>query len=263
MEYPLRVSLAASRLIGVLFSCVLLVCDPGGASNALAQSAPHAPQSNARDGTSSSARAFHKILILGNSITRHGPSQAIGWSGDWGMAASAQEKDFVHLVTGSLCAVEGAAPEVMVKNIAEFERQYAGYDVAGKLKDAIAFGADLVILAIGENVPKFESEEAKAKFREKLVALLGALRANRGTMIVVRSCFWPNAAKDQILGQACREMGGVFVDISGLGKDESNFARSERQFQHAGVAAHPGDKGMRAIADAIIHAITADRAGKR
>ena len=50
-------------------------------------------------------------------------------------------------------------------------------------------------------------------------------------------------------------MGGVFVDISGLGKDESNYARSERSFAHGGVAAHPGDKGMQAIADALLKAI--------
>jgi hypothetical protein len=85
--------------------------------------------------------------------------------------------------------------------------------------------------------------------------LLQGLKADRRPAIVVRSCFWPNQAKDQILKQACLEVGGIFVDIGPLSKDESNYARSERQFQHAGVAAHPGDKGMQAIADAILAAI--------
>jgi hypothetical protein len=47
------------------------------------------------------------------------------------------------------------------------------------------------------------------------------------------------------------------VDIAALGKDESNYARAEQKLEHAGVAAHPGDKGMKAIAEAILTALQA------
>ena len=40
-----------------------------------------------------------------------------------------------------------------------------------------------------------------------------------------------------------------------LGNDPANQARAERKFSHDGVAAHPGDKGMRALADAILNAL--------
>ena len=65
------------------------------------------------------------------------------------MAASAESKDYVHLVTKALAEKSGAAPEVMVKNIADFERAYADYDFAAKQKEAVDFHADLIILAIG------------------------------------------------------------------------------------------------------------------
>lgn len=76
-------------------------------------------------------------------------------------------------------------------------------------------------------------------------------------MVVVRTCFWANAAKDQALGQVCQEVNGILVDAGPLGQDSANAARAERQFTHDGVAGHPGDKGMKAIADAIVQAILA------
>ncbi|MGY8671959.1 MAG: SGNH/GDSL hydrolase family protein [Verrucomicrobiia bacterium] len=205
------------------------------------------------------ARQVRKILFLGNSITRHGPKPSIGWTTDWGMAASAQDKDFVHLVTGSISETTGTTPQVMIKTISGFERQYATYDLEGNLKEAIEFGADLVIVAIGENVPKLVSGKAKAQFADSFRKLLRRLSTDSSTTLVVRSCFWGNQTKDEILRRACLKAGGIFVDIGKLAKDEANFARSERKFTHKGVAAHPGDKGMQAIAHAILSAVEKER----
>ena len=49
-----------------------------------------------------------RILFIGNSVTWHGPKEDIGWTGDWGMAASSAEKDYAHLV---LSAVRARWPE--------------------------------------------------------------------------------------------------------------------------------------------------------
>ena len=196
-----------------------------------------------------------RVLFLGNSITLHGPAPHIGWSGNWGMAASALENDYVHLLLRRLSEAVGRTPAAMVQNIADFERNYDAYDVGSALKKQLEFNADLVIVAIGENVPAFPSEEAKNKFRNALASLLAALKKHGKPAIFVRSCFWPDKAKDEVMRKVCQEADGTFVDISRLAQDESHYARSERTFAHAGVAAHPGDKGMRAIADALWEAI--------
>jgi alpha-galactosidase len=199
--------------------------------------------------------SYKKVLFLGNSITKHGPKADIDWSGNWGMAASAEAKDYVHLVTKALTEKQGTAPEVLVKNIADYERAYAGYDIATKLKEAVDFQADLIILAIGENVPGLKTPEDKVKLQESVTKLLTTLKGGRKPTILVRSCFWANAAKDEALRGACDAVSGIHVDISALGKDEKNYARSERPYKHAGVANHPGDAGMAAVADALVKAL--------
>ena len=158
------------------------------------------------------------------------------------MAASAEAKDYAHVFTASLAQKQGAKPEILVKNIADFERAHQGYDFATKLKEAIDFQADLIVLAIGENVPALKTAEEKTKFQEAVTKLLTTLKSDRKPVILVRSCFWTNAAKDEALRGACAAMNGISLDISALGKNEKNFARSERPFKHAGVANHPGDQ---------------------
>jgi lysophospholipase L1-like esterase len=199
-----------------------------------------------------------RVLFLGNSITRHAPAPKIGWIDDWGMAASAQEKDFVHLVISGIAAMTGKDPETKITNIADFERNLATFDLEAKLKAELDFKPTLVIIAIGENVAALNTDDAKAQFKTSFAKLLATVKSAGQPALIVRGCFWTDKTKDEIMKQACAAAGGTFVDIGALGKVEANFARSERKFDHDGVAAHPGDKGMAAIANAILKALKAD-----
>jgi hypothetical protein len=74
-----------------------------------------------------------------------------------------------------------------------------------------------------------------------------------------------NAGKILFLGNSITlhgpapALGGTYVDLSSLGQDQANSARSERAIEHAGVASHPGDRGMQAIATAILTAMETRR----
>jgi hypothetical protein len=193
-----------------------------------------------------------KVLILGNSITKHAPKADIGWTTDWGMAASTLEKDYSHLLLSKLAGVRnGKTPESRIGNIAVFEREYATCDVKTVLKPYLGFSPDILILAIGENIPEPKTPEDKEKLHKSLGVLVGLLKQDGNPAIFIRSSFFANKTKDDILRQVCAECGGTFIDISALCKTEANFARAEKGFDNKFVGSHPGDTGMAAIADAI------------
>lgn len=212
-------------------------------------------RANADDSLQVGTQRVGKILFLGNSITLHGPAPKIGWTGNWGMAATSQDKDYVHQLLGKISKATGHTPKVMIRNIADFERHPMKFNIGEALKEELAFEADMVILAIGENAPSPTTEEARQQFATALKDLLAQLSEHGKPTLFVRSQFWPDATKDKFLKEACQNAGGIFVDISRLGADPSNAARSERQIEHAGVAGHPGDKGMAAIAEELWQAI--------
>ena len=55
-----------------------------------------------------------RVLFLGNSITLHAALPEIGWTNVWGMAASAAEKDYVHLVTRGIEMKTGRKTDVQM-----------------------------------------------------------------------------------------------------------------------------------------------------
>jgi hypothetical protein len=201
-----------------------------------------------------------RILFLGNSITLHPPKADIGWTNNFGMAASVEAKDYVHLLLKRFTdAAGGKAPEAQIRNIADFEREYGTYPITNKFKELAEFKADTVILCIAENVPKLGTQAEQDRFKAAVKELLTFVKGSGSPAIYVRSSFWADGVKDGILKQVSTELGGTFVDISRLGSDQKNYARSERKFSNDGVAGHPGDAGMAAIAEAIWGAVQAKK----
>ena len=67
--------------------------------------------------------------------------------------------------------------------------------------------------------------------------------------VVVTTSFWIHPLDEQIR-QAAQECGYGVAELGVLGEDDKNKAIG--LFEHEGVANHPGDEGMKAIADAIL-----------
>lgn len=197
-----------------------------------------------------------KIAFLGNSITRHGRAEALGWQGDWGMAASCRENDYVH----RLCALlEGAGRRVAccVANLSEWERSREMRLLETRYAPVFSFGADIAVVRLGENA---QLAEHLAAFQCCYAELMHRLRAG-GATVVLTDLFWAYPPFDGFVKELAAREGNLFVQLHDLGSREEMKATG--RFAHAGVALHPGDRGMAEIARRLYAAITTPHGQKK
>ena len=184
-----------------------------------------------------------RLLVLGNSIALHGPKPDIGWTGNWGMAASAEDRDFVHVLASEL-EKAGMPVTLRVRNAADFERD-PSLPVEEYFAGDLAFSPEVAVLRLSENTPG----ELYEAFAEAYGALIRRLRQDPRCRVTAVGPFWENPRMEALLKAQAEENGAAWVSLSHL---HSEAYRAVGQFGHAGVASHPSDKGMRAIAEAVL-----------
>lgn len=189
-----------------------------------------------------------KLLFLGNSITRHGKAENLGWCGDWGMAASSKENDYVHKLISKFCQ-KGIKVSVCIANLSDWERTRNMDLLFTKYLSALRFNADYVIVRLGENAcpDKYLSEF------ELCYGELTDLFSRNGAKIVLTDLFWECEPFDNFVAELAKARGYAFAEIHDLGNDDEMKAIGK--FSHNGVAVHPGDKGMAEIAERIFRVL--------
>lgn len=191
------------------------------------------------------ADAPKKILIIGNSITRHAPKQELGWNGNWGMAASAPEKDYVHRLS-ALLEAHSIPARLRIHQAVEWEGDILQKDFKEFLAEDLPFGADIVILRFGENISSKLADEF-----QKQLAEIADYFGKTGAKLVFTTSFWPSEKKDPIIRALAAKRKEPCVELGYT--QESEMALG--QFEHEGVSLHPSDKGMEQIANKLFAAL--------
>ena len=204
----------------------------------------------------------NRILFLGNSIALSG----LNW---WGLTASSQTKDYVHLLAGSITDCTGVslrldpmgpkdqqtdgtytAGDANIVNVADiFERGYATYPGSNRLEQQLSWQPDLVVLQIGENVPSTGFDATV--FKSSMETLMTELKECNNPHIFMTSCILgANPTIDGIKKEIVAEDTAhrVFVDLNSVRQDPLNIENVYR---------HPSDQGMQVIADNIFSAMVA------
>lgn len=184
-----------------------------------------------------------RIVILGNSIVVHPPAPELGWYGDWGMAASSKDSDFVHRLASKINKIN---PKIHIQyaSIASFEREYWKFN----LHELAQYrNADICILKISENISKDSLD--KRQFLKHYGDLVSYLAGDGSTKMIISEGFWPSPVNDKIKTYALSK-GYPFVQLQDLYSNQSAYT-AYGLFENEGVAAHPSDEGMKQISDRI------------
>ncbi|MBR3893890.1 MAG: SGNH/GDSL hydrolase family protein [Clostridia bacterium] len=198
-----------------------------------------------------------RLLCVGNSITWHGYKEDIGWLGDWGMAASAKEKDYVHRLADKLSRKYGDV-EICIAQLAEWECGYAQGPslLEEKWNEARDFAADIVVIRLGENMKRDAAPACKPDFEKMIQYFL----KNERALVVVSDDFWKNDVRDAMIREIAEEQGYAFCHIGDLEDDPRTMAIDE--YEHRGVGLHPSDYGMELIAQRLFDVIVKNFDGK-
>lgn len=206
----------------------------------------------------------YRIVLLGNSLSFHGKAPNIGWHLECGMAASELEKDYAHVL---FRLIDSVMPDkrirMRISGISTFERNPAGYNLTA-LDSMKKFQPDLLIIQIGENVV-FEGVTTPELFEEKYVSLIRHFQKDRQPLVVCTTPFFPSLSKNKVINRVASLTNSFLVDLSHLvlldkenyAKDETNYPGDKSTWKVDGIGIHPGDKGMKNIAEQLFITIHA------
>ncbi|CAN7774234.1 hypothetical protein LJR034_007826 [Caballeronia sp. LjRoot34] len=193
----------------------------------------------------------HGLLAIGNSITRHGPSSTLGWTGDWGMAASKLGADYVSQLADLLSTASSSGPWRVTRiNASDIETKASAYSIQ-TLAALHPQDYEVIVIELGDNVPKGTEDTFSPVYSN----VIKASKPRNGVLACIGT-WWTSPAIDKIIEETCRNAGGIYVDISGLSSIPENVARNERQIDNPGVGMHPSDRGMIEIAHRIFDKIS-------
>lgn len=213
------------------------------------------------DGTVYADRnTFSKLCIIGNSITWHGIADY--WWGTWGMAATVREKDYAHLI---LDQAKKGNPDCTLDyfNFAEWETATTSQERAELLPQVLDSHLDLnpdcVIIRLCENVQPAGTPTLQQDYQTMLQYIKSKVPDAK---IYCGGSFWSAPDKDYRIKAACDAEGVSFSYQSQLDNPENRSAIGTQVYgddgqlhtiNNSGVASHPGDKGMQAIANVFIN----------
>lgn len=197
----------------------------------------------------------NKVAIFGNSLTSN--------TGGIGMAASDQYHDWYYLTSQY---IKSHNPNAVINdrlNVSTWEQAETSAArqsiFENTIKPQLSADTDLVILQLGDNV---NSDARKATIEEDSRTLINNIKQISPNAEVYWLASW--FGNPDLIGKihnACLAAGATHINIndlntkenqSSIGATRTGLDGKSWQVVNPGAAVHPGDAGMKAIADRLI-----------
>jgi hypothetical protein len=221
-----------------------------------------------------SAPNAYRILFVGDSITRHGTSDAVkkqlGWDHVSGMAASSPDKDYVHLLANR---IQATMPDRKVEiyypgDVTSREADAGGHKsgtaaaAASMLSGSLTITPHLVVVQLGEHEDEAKGEAFLRDNYEKLVTSFDGVTPR--PKVIATGLWQPGDAAtgldyyrggwtgtvESVQRELCEKHGIPFASVREFALDPTCRGWGES----GGVKWHPNDKGMQGYASVLFAA---------
>ncbi len=180
-----------------------------------------------------------KILVIGNSISS-------------GVIVQNIKDDYINILIRKISsAQDNRKVSAKVYNTANFERHYKNYDYS-VLNPLKAYKPDIIIFQLGDNYKREDDKLYQSQFI-KLINFFG-----NQNLRIVTSPYWGQRRKNRINEKAALATNSFYVDISNLfAYDQKTRADYNKKFENEFLGMHPGEYGMKRIAEEIFILVNA------
>lgn len=200
-----------------------------------------------------------KYIVMGNSITC-GMDNSERHGGRFGMAATSFDKDWVYYVDSAIKEKNSNATYTRIYSspFEHSETSSSANEWITSNSSSFDQDTDLVIIEMGDNV---NTDAKRSVFANSFPILLHTIRTLCPKARVVCVGIWfNNSIVKAIMLNACEKYGCSFVNISDLNiasnqavvGDTVTFLDGTVSTITSEIATHPGNNGMKLIADRII-----------
>lgn len=206
----------------------------------------------------------YDYVALGNSITCNEIDESLWW-GSWGMAASSEEKDYVHLLAKWLGEQTLKSVNTTVLDLKDWEVEKDRDSLLSDYAKYFDENTNLITIQTGENIT--EHKDTLKKDYSNLVKFIKE-KAPNAQIFMLGEMLWPSEDIETAKKAACTEHGVTFIEMttfldgyeksykSALDTEVKGADGNKHKISNEVVAAHPNDAGMECIFQSITNYIT-------